>query len=218
MFLYEKKDKTIDVFSLSQNSNVIRNYKIEQMKKIPPNERGLYTEEIVSSFTTPVSISIKKNIYTGIVPSSELIGENKSLNYNNDIKDVEDLLQWFYYERYNDRPVAKVEHLNKLKYLLIASNYISMREVNGKKIMKIEDIIEIPKSLYLLQLLQQENFIVIKDEDFSEQLNLFNFSYINQISLDELEKMDNCGITENAYSKTINKANNDEHILKLLKK
>ena len=80
------------------------------------------------------------------------------------------------------------------------------------------DIIQIPKSLYLLQLLLQEKFSTISGEDISEQLSLFNFSYVNNINLDELQKMDACGITENAYSRIINKANNDKPVLKLLKK
>lgn len=91
-------------------------------------------------------------------------------------------------------------------------------EVNGKKIMRVEDIIEIPKSLYLLQLLEQEKFTLIAKEDISEQLKLFNFSYVNSLTLEELQRMDECGITEDAYSKTINKSNNDKHILRLLKK
>ena len=217
MFLYDKKDKTIDVFTLTHNPQEIRNYKIEQMKKIPVDERGLFTEEIVPSFqSTPVLF--KKNLYSEVIPCSELIGTNKSLNYNTDATDVADLLEWFYSEKYNDRPVARISNLKKLKYLLVASNCIDAREENDKVIMKIEDIIEIPKSLYLLQLLQQEKFSIISGEDIYEQLDLFNFSYVDNINLDELQKMDACGITENAYSRIINKANNDKHILKLLKK
>lgn len=105
----------------------------------------------------------------------------------------------------------------KLRYLLVASNYNHIREENNKITMKVDDIIEIPKSLYLLQLLQQQKFSTIINEDLSEQLNLFDFSYINNITLEEIKKMNACGATNNIYS-NINKSNNDKHILKLLKK
>lgn len=217
MFLYDKKDTTVDVYSFIQNQEKVHNYKIEQMNQIPSNERGLYLEEIVPSFQS-LPILYKENIYKDIIPSSKLKGEHISLNYNTDKDDVEDLLDWFYSEKYKDRPVARISDLKKLRYLLIASSIINSREENGKVIMKIEDIIEIPKSLYLLQLLQQEHFFMIKDENLSEQLNLFEFQYIDNIRLDELKKMDICGITKKAYPKIIEKSENDKHILKLLKK
>lgn len=217
MFLYDKKDKSVDVFTLTYNAEEMRNYKMEQMKKIPANERGLYTEEIMPDYQS-VPILFKKDLYSEVISSSELIGTNKSLNYNIDHNDVADLLEWFYSEKYSDRPVARVLELKKLRYLLVASDYITFREENDKVIAKIEDIIEIPKPLYLLQLLQQQKFSAISDEDISEQLDLFKFSYIDNVSFDELKKMDACGITKDAYSRIINKANNDKQLLKLLKK
>ena len=218
MFLYDKKDKTIDVFTLTHNPQEIRDYKIEQMKKIPPHKRSLFTEEIVSNCkSTPVLF--KKDLNSEIIDISELRGPNKSLNYNTDMEDVADLLEWFYQsEQTDDKQVARVSDFKMLKYLLIAGNYFSSKEENGKIILKVVDIIQIPKSLYLLQLLLQEKFSTISGEDISEQLSLFNFSYVNNINLDELQKMDACGITENAYSRIINKANNDKPVLKLLKK
>lgn len=218
MFLYDKKDKTIDVFTLTHNPQEIRNYKIEQMEKIPAHKRALFTEEIVSNCKS-IPVLFAKDLYSEVIDISELRGPNKSLLYNTDMEDVADLLEWFYQSEYTqDKQVARVSDFKMLKYLLIAGNYFSSREENGKTILKVEDIIQIPKSLYLLQMLQQEKFSAISNEDISEQLSLFNCSYVNNINLDEVQKMDECGITENAYSKIINKANNDKHILKLLKK
>ncbi len=216
MFLYEKNDKNIDVFSLSRNAQNIRDYRIEQMKKIPLDRRCLYTEEIYSGNGGP--ILFEKNLKSHIFSKEELIGKNKSLNYNTDLEDCSDLLQRFYSDKYINKSVARVDFENKLRYLLIVSNYVNFRKVNGKEIMRIEDIIEIPKSLYLLQLLEQKKFSLIAKDDISEQLNLFDFNYVNSLTLEELQRMDACGITKNAYSSTINKSDNDKHILRLLKK
>lgn len=193
------------------------------MKKIPLRERCLYTEEVVSSFQDAPTL-FRKDLDLNNVTISELIGEDKSLYYNRNLDDCEDLLEWFYSDKYINRPVARVnvraEFFNNLRYLLVASNCINSRKENGKVIMKIEDIIAIPKSLYLLQLLEQENFSIIAGtgENISEQLELFDFSFIDSISLEELQKMDACGITKDAYSRTITKSDNDSHVLRLLKK
>lgn len=217
MFLYDKQDKLIDVFSLDRSSKRIRDYRIEQMKIIPANKRCLYTEETVQSFQD-APVLCKKDLDAGIISKSELIGTNKSLNYNTDSDDCADLLEWFYNDNCVNRSVARVNFLKKLRYLLIASNCINSREENGNVIMKIEDIIEIPKSLYLLQLLEQEKFSLLADEDITEQLELFNFRHINSVGIEELQKMDECGITQDAYSRVITKAENDSHVLRLLKK
>ncbi len=216
MFLYDKKDNSIDVYSLSRNAQGIRDYKIEQMGRIPV-ERCLYTEEVVSSFQD-VPTLFKKNLDLNIVAKSELIGKDKSIKYNTDLDDCAHLLEWFYSDKCVNRPVARVQDTKKLMYLLIASNDIRSIEENGKVIKRIEDIIEIPKSLYLLQLIEQEKFSMINGEDISEQLGLFDYSYINNISVEELQKIDTCGITEDAYSRVMTKADNDRHILKVLKK
>ncbi len=217
MFLYDKKANSIDVFSLSRNAQKIRDYRIEHMKKIPADKRCLYTEEVVFSLQDLPNL-FKKDLDSNIVTKSELIGKDRTLNYNTDLGYCADLLEWFYSDKCINRPVARVKFLRELRYLLLASIDISTKKEYDKIIKKIEDIIEIPKSLYLLQLLEQEKFSMIMGEDISEQLGLFDFSYINNISVEELQKMDTCGITEDAYSRVITKAGNDKHILQLLKK
>lgn len=217
MFLYDKNGESIDVFTFNERNEELRQYKINEMSKIPIDKRCLYTEEIVTTFqATP--ILLKKDLYTEEISTKDLIGKNKSLNYYTDLKDAEDLLELYYSDNYTYRPVARLRDLKKLRYLLVASNYNHIREENNKITMKVDDIIEIPKSLYLLQLLQQQKFSTIINEDLSEQLNLFDFSYINNITLEKINKMDACGATNNIYSNIINKSNNDKHILKLLKK
>lgn len=215
MFLYDKHDENIDVFLLLRKEQSIKDYRKEQMETIPLKERCMYTKEIVSN---PNSIPVLLRKDLDLITMEELTGNNKALEYNDDMEDCSDLLQHFYNNEYVNSHVARVELKAKLMYLLIASNYIISKKENGKLIMKVEDIINLPKSLYLLQLLEQEKFSLIAGEDLSEQLDLFDFCYVNNISLKELQKTDACGITKGAYLKTINKSNNDKYILQLLKK
>lgn len=216
MFLYEKDGKKIHVYSLSRFEKDIEEYRKEQIKKIPFKKRCWYTEEEFSNFQgTP--ILFEKDLDKDQVTKEELVGKNKSLNLNKDLDYCMDLLNHFYSDKYIDRLVARVEFLKKMRYLLIASKCFSSRKENGKVIMKVDDIIEIPKSLYLLQLLEQEKFSMLAGQDISQQLELFDFYYVDTITLEELKRIHACGMTKKTSSEIISKAENDAHILKLIK-
>lgn len=217
MFLYEKKKDNIDVFLLSRNQERIREYRMEQMKKIPFDKSCLYTEEVVASYDEQPFLA-DADLTKIIIHESDLVGKEKSVNYNTDSDDCIDLLDRYYADKYIDRPVARVQFLRELRYWLMASNVINVRKKDGKIIKSIHDIIEIPKSLYLLQLFEQERFAMLANEDISEQLQLFSFSHLNNFSLAELKKMDEAGVTNGAYSNVISKAANDQPILQLLNK
>lgn len=215
MFLYNKLDNHVEVFSLTRDEDKIRKYRIEQMKNIPFDKRCLYSEEVVASYDDNPLLA-KTDLDLNIILESDLVGEGKVLGYNTDSDDCVDLLERFYIDKYLKRPIARVDALRDLRYLLIAADYVNTRKNGSKIIMRIEDIIELPKSLYLLQLFEQEKFGIIGDEDLSSQLALFNFQSLNKISLDELKKMDEACITDEAYQRVIAKCENDKPILKQL--
>lgn len=77
---------------------------------------------------------------------------------------------------------------------------------------------ELPESLYFLQMLEQGKFSLLIDKDIIEQLDLFSLAHIDEINLEELRKMDACGISRNTFEEIIAKSENDECVLKLIKK
>ena len=130
----------------------------------------------------------------------------------------DNLLNAYYYGYYVSKDITKIKYLNMLKFFLFTSNqYNNNFYFSSKNIKYITDIIELPESLYLLQLIEQQRFSLIGNKDISEQLSLFTIFKTNEISFDELKKVDACGITDNAYDITIKKAEEDKHILKLIK-
>lgn len=101
-------------------------------------------------------------------------------------------------------------------FLLTQKNYFTCFNNTDKKVKN--GIIKIPESLYLLQLFQQEEFSFLNDKSISELLSLFSVSYTDEISLEELEKMDKYGMAPNAYQNALNKANKDSQVLKFVRK
>lgn len=82
---------------------------------------------------------------------------------------------------------------------------------------RVQEIIQIPESLYLLSLIEQEKFSLIGDKDVSEKLSLFKLEQIPPVDLETLQMLDK-GIAPGYYSKAIEKAQNHAHILKLILK
>ena len=227
MLLYEKRGKKIGIYKFIPNRDALTEYRRREMTSIPESERVLIAEGHTASCSeVPLFEFYSKNLDSIILSMEEVNSKKNDAhgNYHNIRTDgttprnKEILLDCYCQGNLNKCAVARIQDLKQLKYyLLTKTDYEDTWFDTRLKIMK--DIIQIPESLYLLQLLEQEKFALIKDEDISKQLSLFNLSRcFDEISLEEFEKTDKYGITKNLYQQTVDKANNDAILLKLLNK
>lgn len=100
-------------------------------------------------------------------------------------------------------------------YLLITSSY--EREPFSSHVC-MSNIVSIPQSLYLLQLLLQGRFHNL-DENIDEQLSLFDFKFypIEVIPFEYIESMSKYGLIDNSTSMIDEKLKDSEKILKKLR-
>lgn len=224
MFLYDKKEKSLDVYSFNGYEEDMIQYREDQMLQIPEMDRVFMAESYSHDMgESPLFEFYAERLDTEIIPMEYANSKRGKLRYHflktgpTSKRNKEILLDCFYYGHLSDRKIARIQDLNKLRYFLLYNTTYSAQLYNSR-IRILQDIIELPESLYLLQMLEQGKFALLGDKDISEQLNLFTISHIDEISLAELKKMDTCGITQNAYEQTLNKAENDAHILKLIRK
>ena len=216
MYLYDRKDEIIYVHSLEASKDDLYNYRFEQLKQIPYDEMifrgvtgiGIEEYEIFKEYRDKLdSVIIQMKNVNGKYHQLE-----RDYCYGSGIIKKQ-LLEDYYMGKLNDKKIATVQDLKELKYFLLSRDeYIYYP---NRKILK--GILQIPKSLYLLSLIEQEKYSLIKDEDIEEQLSLFNFKQMGEIDLNYLAKLEFFGIASNCVLNTIKKAENDEHILKLLK-
>ena len=162
---------------------------------------GQYTrEELVSKILMEydLEILIAERL---IIPTFSLKSQNSLLNqyYNGDFKKSS-------IARFQTRIGVRNFLMTQEKYKKRGSNYY------------IDDILEIPETLYDLQRIEQGEFQQLNGKDIREQLALFTLTKKNEVSMEELQKMDACGITENVYFKISDKAKKDAYVLKLMKK
>lgn len=232
MFLYDKKEKSLDVYDFTASKESLEKFRMEQIEQIPKDERIMFAETHVKLYgqTPLLKEYIGKNSNNEILSSDYADNEERKNNdpygryhvLRNDKrsdKDHEFLLDLYIHGHFVDKSIVQIQYQEMMKYYLLRrESYGYLGEYDGGKNFKMEEIIQLPESLYLLQLLEQGRFALLDDQDITKQLELYTLTKIYEVSFEELQKMDSCGITENAYSKTRYKADSDSHILKLLKK
>ena len=129
------------------------------------------------------------------------------------------MLDGYVYGHLSNNRVVQIQYDEMIKYYLLTRTHYHFEGSDSYgKYYRMEDIIQLPESLYLLQLIEQGRFNLLDGKNVAEQLALYSLSKINEISFEELQKMDACGITDDICTRVINKADNDSHVLQLIRK
>ena len=235
MILYDNKGKSLDVYEFNANEDDLTTYRKEQMKKIPEKERILVAETRVPSpfsRTRPLFESYTGKEYKSAILTSDRADDEDQKNRNiyggyhvlkNDTRLCDrykkKLVDSYCHGDLLDRNVIQIQYPEMMKYLLLyLQQYDYLGEYDNGRNYRMSKIIQLPESLYLLQLIEQGRFASLDGKNIDEQLTLYSLSKINEINFEELQKMDTCGITQNAYARVIDKANSDSHVLRLIKK
>lgn len=210
MFLYDKKEKTIDVYSMIPKKEEIVNYKIDEMKKIPEEEKVVCARLIQS-------VDIDKNdIFLNRI-NLEMI-KSRHLHPVLEISKVLYLLESYYLDFLVTYGNFSISSLDGIKHYLTTKNSYTIGFQDGANVGILGGIIQIPETLYILQLLKEERFDLLTDKDISSQLDLFDIKFVKDVNLEELEKASYCGMVPlNSHYNAIIKAKNDSKIMKFVK-
>lgn len=213
MYLYDKKRDKLDIYSLIPDDEKLYEYRVEQMNQIKEDQKVVRAVTGMGNQNYEIFKYYRETFDTKIIPIKSVNGlyhklePDKSRN-----KDV--LLNSYYSGNLRDRKIARVRDLKRLRYFLLNKT----EYINYPWQTILEGIIEVPESLYLLSLIEQEKYSLIGDKDVSKQLSLFSVHKLDRICLKTVEMMDNMCITQGCYRETIKKAENDAHLLKLILK
>lgn len=139
-------------------------------------------------------------------------------------KEKEQILHDFYNGLFDEQPVTRVkkEGLKKLiYYLLTKRNYEFSIKDNRHK--KMSGIIEIPESLYILQLILDEDFeILIENIEESsakikEVLSLFTCTKVDELPFTILQTTDKYELTSKSFERTSETSKLHTKVLELTK-
>ena len=196
MYLYDNDGEFVCIYELVPKTDKIKEYKKREMEKIPEGAR-LWTS-IASSIDDQIFLQKVHQI-----PSSRL---DFYIPYVSGVSSHRLLLQECengtidnYYNSYssfgNPLKVKKGKTNKNIPdyFIVTENNYI---KDNYNYIMR--NIIAIPESLYLLELLLGKRYDLIRDiNDVCEQLDLFEVKEINRIKIQLLHDMRDYGMISN---------------------
>lgn len=180
MYLYNKNGDKLEVYHLMPKEKQIIEYKMEEMKKIPEEERVL---KAVSNYRPKI-----QTCYSGVAFSSEIDYGNEDAFFHKyhrligyDEKDeaiVKKKLEEYYAQNYNWKTLEVDPYLDSRKYYLLqgGNSYGWEKRAFKPSRFKLDGIIQIPKSLYILHQLYFGYGDNLIEYDINKQMDLFWFN------------------------------------------
>lgn len=221
MYLFNEKGKHIEAYEMVPQQALIRQYKKDEMEKIPENERVYFA---TTNSGTPL-------LQAGPFMMRDLnyMGE---LNPNWSRATHSFRVQNFLYERndktvksyikgaFDDKRIVEViDEKNKASEYFVLSIGTYERQMYSRELW-MENIVHVPESLYWLHLLGQGQFAAVKDADIDAQLGLFVVGKKPNYSLDRdtLEHMYQTGLVPGSIDEIMAKTRVTEDVLKRVRK
>lgn len=226
MKLYDRNGDKLTVYNLTAKDEDLTQYRLTKMEQIPKKDRFFKAEPHLA----PYGNTLLFEYYTNednkgkVIKATEADSRKSSDLYGRyyhilkKAKTNKKLLSDYYSGYLVSRNVVRIQYLDMMKYFLLSEEYRYLGEYDDGKIYKMRGIMQIPESLYLLQLIEQERFENLDKKDIIEQLEFYWLSKISEFNMDELKKMDEFGVANGAYQKAIHKSKTDKHILNILTK
>lgn len=227
MLIYDRKDNSIDIYTM--------NPKVEELKRYRKNviKRQKIEEMFYSLKTNCQNTLIKFNTYEDI--------DIKFLDYDNDnaieigywsklrpmgkVEPYEKEIQQEIIEKYieggydSTKPVKIFEYAweddiaNELNRLVKTESEKIIHRNSQGNVWEIKNLINLPKNLYLLQLLQQGKYGRLILENITRQLSLFDIEYLKSVNIMDIKDMIETGLVSGTLSDAIDKANIGSKIL-----
>jgi len=230
MYLFDRKKDNIEIYSMVPNKDAIKKYKQQEMEQIISAHQVLEIETNAKNKPLPNTFELKKSNPPIDIAQQDIHYTKKQFmkseyhrlqvsercKINPDF--IDEKTNAFYLGNYNNSQIIRIynfeedrKRLNFIRYLLLNQDYTKQGKNNKAY---IKDIINIPESLYLLELLNRGQFSLLDNKDITEQLKLFSISEypIKSYTLRELEELSQYGISENALNNALNNVINSESI------
>lgn len=227
MYLFSQNKNKIDVYEVVADTDKLKQYRKKILDTYQEHEL-FYTlksnvSETVFDFIDLFSINQREIEYVKETPKKKKYYSKLLLNVPE--KRREKKLQKEVIEKYINGEYQKlhpliVYHLHKdtcteeeLHYFLRPHGIVRYpREWH------IDNIIDLPKELYLLQLLELGSTSAIpRDEDLSEQLKIYTKKKVGSASMDKLELLINTDIVRQSMNSIYERLEIDEPLLKKIK-
>lgn len=230
MLLYDKKDDSIDIYTLQARQEELKKYRKEVLQ-------GYDTSSLFYCLKTGVE-SIAKNFLKGgdfdicdvdsrgwrkLDSGWSLIDRMSKKVSDSDIEIQKKILEKYIEGEYSslvpsrvyDTTVEHVEYYDK--YLFLKPEKI--KEIwNSIIFWQINNMLNLPRNLYLLQLIELGRFEQLTKENIKEQLQLFDIDYSKRVKVSEIEELLSTSLVSGKIEDVIKKAKVGSKILQKIRK
>ena len=175
MLLYENKKNSINVYSFDCNPGNIMQFKKDQLELIPEDERLFFGIPIENA-------THLENNDRMFVPCENGVIRKFCLTKNKQNQDNRNThLNLYFYSVGNNYRGIISDYLKITKYYLINN---SKRLAQNKG---IGSVLQVPESLYNLQLILNEEFNLLTTDDLDNLLELFTFEKSDEIDINKFK-------------------------------
>ena len=219
MNLYEKnKNGSISVYKFDEVDGEVYNYIEEQLSTIPENERFFIAKEYFRSVGRRLYFEKNMRYFDSRIFDMDDLNSISATKYmrsfgvDSSLHSVHrtTLLHEYNCHMFIGNPMMHVNDNGTDRYFLFTKeNY--RPEFDGSRIRVIDGIIQLPESLYLLELIRSQKFSLIQDKDVSKQLSFYSLEYCGTHSNDALVW------NMIGHEAILEKAENDKPLLKILR-
>lgn len=231
MLIYNKLEDSIDIYNMEAKTEEIKKYRkriIDKSKKQEPLFYYLRTNCLgtMKSLKDASNINIGSLVYDNGTPldygtHSDLY-EVQPVNID---KDQEKILETYIEGYYDKLPTTRVFQFNwekegeeELFRFLKPNNYhISSANSHGN-VYEMNDMLNLPRNLYLLHQLLQGRYSHVADENITKLLKLFEFDYQKNIKLKEIEEILETGLFSGTIDQVIKKAETSSKVYQKAKR
>lgn len=221
MNLYDKKNDKLIIYSLDTTIDKIANFKREQMLTIPEEYRILTAKtndkKYLESSGEDIAYSELEYSKVDIINGMDY----HILRASEQLEDIKKMILDVYYKRLG--PVGRLKRItfnefSNIEYLLLI-NERYQSEIYDYKNAAMNDIINIPRLLFVYERFVRENLLGITDEELRQILDLYTLSPpLETIDLNEVYKLDSYKVTQSTGIQVLNKIETSKKILSLIKK
>ncbi len=242
MYIYDRKNDSINRYTIEAKKEELKKYK---QKIIEANDEDLLYYLITSVETTKdrfvnsQELAISDIVYgpqwtiPGKIQSNlRNRGGTKNIAYLRELclrfhgigwEDLEDeciehinLIEQYINGDFDNIPLIRIIEENNHDFYLLRTE--AAKTTMYGDFWLVDNIIKLPRSLQVLQLLLQGKYEKINDEEITDQLKLFNIDYYNSIKLSDIRDSHIPGLTNESYESTLEKVSRGSRILQKYKK
>lgn len=231
MLIYNKLEDSIDIYNMEAKTEEIKKYRqriINKSKKQEPLFYYLRTNclDTMKSLKAVSNIDIRSLVYDNSTPLD--YGTHSDLfevqNTNLD-EDQEEILEAYVNGYYDQLPITKVFEFNwkteedeeLFRFLKPNDYHVSSTNSHGN-VYEMDDLLNLPRNLYLLQQLLQGRYSHVSDENITKLLKLFEFEFKKNIKLKEIEEILETGLISGTIDQVIKKAETSSKVYQKAKR